>query len=317
MDNIISKYKVTELNIVNTKTPKFINRTLDKIFVINLKKDVMRRNYIVVLMQKYKINYTLISVDKINAEDYHKINTNNDITVEEAGCLLSHLWCLNSITKNEYKNAIIFEDDIIFHKRFHHLFKQIYRPTYDFLLLGLCDFSFSKINKDHVHNNLYVPHPSSINVYGAHANYYSLAGATKMLELKTRNPSFFDSDYHGMFQYFKNSAYVCYPNLVASDISTTNLSHTYPFFSVYEKHYYDKCFINFKFNDYHFLYLDILHKNKDIQILENDTFETYMKKLIYYTFYDKDKEQHIKDRISCDFFTIDDIKYMIHNKVNI
>ena len=100
MDNLISKYKVTELNIVNTRSLKFINRVLDKIFVINLKKDVMRRNYILVLMKKYKINFTLISVDKLNAEDYHKINTNNDVTIEEAGCLLSHLWCLNNIIKN-------------------------------------------------------------------------------------------------------------------------------------------------------------------------------------------------------------------------
>ena len=317
MDQIISKYKVNQLNIINTKTPKFINRVVDKIFVINLKKDITRRNYIIVIMKKYKINFTLITVDKINADHYQKISANNDITVQEAGCLLSHLWCLDSIIKNEYKNAIIFEDDIIFHKKFHNLFKQIYKPVYDFLLLGLCDFSFSKINKNQVYNSLYVPHPSSINVYGAHANYYSLKGAKQMLELKTRNLSFFDSDYHSMFQYFKNSAYVCYPNLVVSDISTTNLSHTYPFFSVYEKNYYEKCFINFNFNDYNFIYLDIIHKNKDIQILENDTFETYIKKIIYYTFYDKDKEQHIKERISCDFFTIDDIKYIIYNKFNI
>ena len=317
MKNIISEYKVNQLNVINTKSPKFINRVVDKIFIINLKKDIMRRNYIFVLMKKYKINFTLISVDKLNSEDYHKINTNNDITIEEAGCLLSHLWCLNSIIENEYKSAIIFEDDIIFHKCFHRLFKQIYNKTYDFLLLGLCDFSFSKINKTHVQNNLYVPHHSSINVYGAHANYYSLNGAKQMFDFKTKNPSFFDSDYHHMFQYFRNSAYVCYPNLVVSDISTTNLSHTYPFFSVYEKNYYDKCFINFVFNDYNFIYLDIIHKNKDIQILENDTFESYMKKIIYYTFYDKDKEQHIKERISCDFFTIDDIKYIIYNKVNI
>jgi len=307
---IVKNYNVTETNIVNTKNPKFINRVVDKIFVINLKKDVLRKNYIIVLMQKYKINFTLITVEKINIELYQKISINADITIEESGCLVSHLWCLNNIIKNKHKNAIIFEDDIIFHKQFHSLFKRIYNPTYDFLLLGVCDFSFANINKSNVNNNLYIPHKTSINVYGAHANYYSLKGAKKMFDLKIKNPSFFDSDYHSMFQYFINTSFICCPNLVVSDISTTNLSHTYPFFSIYEKNYYDKCFVNFKFNDYNFIYLDIIHKNKDIQVLENDTFETYMTKIIYYTFYDREKELNVKNRLALDFFTIDDIKHI-------
>ena len=41
------------------------------------------------------------------------------MTIGEVGCYLSHMWCLQDIVKNNYNNAIIFEDDIIVHKNFH------------------------------------------------------------------------------------------------------------------------------------------------------------------------------------------------------
>jgi len=313
MNNIINQYKVHEITIINSKKTTFINKVVDKIFVINLKNNILRKKYIHVLMKKYKINFTLVIVEKLTNKVYQELNNRNDkLTLEESGCLISHLWCLNKIIKNKYKNAIIFEDDIVFHKQFHKLFQEIYNEKYDFLVLGACDFSFSKINRNNVMNNLYVPHKTAANVYGAHANYYSLKGAQTMFHLKINNPSFFDSDYQGMFQHLKGTAFICYPNLVVSDISTTNLSHNYPFCSIYEKNYYDKCFDNFNFQLYNFIYLDIIQKNKDIPILESDSLETYMVKIIYYTFYNTEKETIIKNRLSFDFFSIHDIKYMIH-----
>uniref|UniRef100_A0A6C0E1Y9 Glycosyl transferase family 25 domain-containing protein n=1 Tax=viral metagenome TaxID=1070528 RepID=A0A6C0E1Y9_9ZZZZ len=311
--NRIDNYAVNTVDIINTKTPLFINRALDKIFVINLEKDKLRKNYICILMKKYKINFTLITVQKINNQTYQTINKDDNLTMAECGCLMSHLWCLQKIIKENYKNAIIFEDDIILHKNFHRLFKELYRENYNFLILGACDFSFSSINHKEVNNGLYVPNKHSTNVYGAHANYYSLEGAKKMFEIKTRFPSFVDSDYHSMFQWFTDTSFICYPNLVVSDISTSNLSHTYPFFSVYETNYYNKCFINFDFNEYNFIYLDIIgQQNKNVNILDSDTFETYMMKLIYCTFYNKTKELVIKNRIAMNFYTINDIKWMIN-----
>lgn len=263
-------------------------------------------------MKKYKINFTFVTVQKIDNQTYQAINKNDNLTIEESGCLISHLWCLNNIIRQKYKNAIIFEDDIVFHKQFHRLFKQLYRECYDFLILGACDFSFSSIHHKKVINNLYVPDKLSKNVYGAHANYYSLEGAKKMFELKTRYPSFVDSDYHSMFQCFIDTSYICYPNLVVSDISTSNLSHTYPFFSVYEANYYNKCFINFNFNEYNFIYLDLISQHhRTVKILENDTFESYLMRLMYYTFYNKTKELVIKNRIAMNFFTINEIKWII------
>jgi glycosyl transferase family 25 len=313
MNNILNNYRIKLIDIKNTDSEKFINHNISKIYVINLKKDRIRYNYIKVIMKKYNINFTFVKVYEIDNDTYHLFNEKEQLTKGEVGCLLSHLWCLRDIIQRNCKNAIIFEDDIIFHKQFHSLFEKVYNPCYHFLILGACDFSFASINKYNVKNNLYVPDKKSKKVYGAHANYYSLLGAKKMFELKTKNISFFDKDYHTMFEYFKDSSYICYPNLVVSDISTTNLQHNYPFLGIEEKNYYEKCFVNFDFQNYHFIYLCILAENKNITIEDNDNYESYMRKILYLTFFNSKYTDKIIKRISKKCFTINDIKYILFN----
>ena len=49
----LRSYKVKKYNIINTDNLKFINEKVNKIYIINLKKDELRRKYILVLMKKY------------------------------------------------------------------------------------------------------------------------------------------------------------------------------------------------------------------------------------------------------------------------
>jgi GR25 family glycosyltransferase involved in LPS biosynthesis len=313
MLDILNNYKVKLYNIINSEIELFVNKKVKKIYVINLRKNKLRQKYIFVVMQKYKINFSLVVVDEIDDATYKLVNKNNLLTKGEIGCMLSHLWCLNDIIRTNYDNAIIFEDDIVFHRDFHNLFEKIYKDDYNFLVLGACDFSFSSTNQYNVKNDLYVPSKNSIKVYGAHANYYSLNGAKKMFDIRINNISFFDKDYLIMFDFFKNTSYICSPNLVVSDISTSNLQHDYPFFSIQETNYYKKCFVNFNFKEYNFIYLNILKQNKDVEIEMNDTFETYISKIIFYTFLNREYTTKIKNRITMDFFTIYDIKYLLRN----
>lgn len=311
---IIHNYKVIQIPIQNTKKATFIGDSISKIYVINLRNNVLRRNYITRLLKNYKINYDFIIVEKVTTELYESCVQNKTITRSEFGCMLSHLWCLRDIIKNQYKNAIILEDDIIFHKNFLPLFKNIYNPSYHFLILGACDFSFSTHNYKHVKNGLYTIDSNSKKVYGAHANYYSLKGAMKMYELKTTSEvTFFDKDYINMFSYFKETAFICYPNLIVTDISTSNLDHIYPFGSIAEQNYYKKCFIHFVFKEYHFIYLDIIEKNKNIPIQDHDTYETYWKRIIYLYFHNEALITEITQRVSFDLFTIKDLQYIMNN----
>lgn len=323
IEKILSNYKVSRYNVINSTFEKFINRRIKRIFVINLADNIIRRNYILVLMKKYNINFSLIIVNRID-ETIYSLVANTKITKDELGCTLSHMWCLREIIKDNLENSIIFEDDIIFHKNFKQLFMQIFEDDYDFLLLGACDFSFQSLNKEmlyiddmqektnnkHRYKNMYMyrPHENSIKLYGAHANYYSLEGAKTMYENKIKNMSFFDKDYILMFNKFKKSSFICFPNLVVSDISSSNLNHTYPFFSKSEELYYANCFENFKFIDYNFIYLDIILKNKGIKIKQDDTYESYMTRLIKHNFATSKERDTIKNRIVLDFFTINDLQ---------
>jgi GR25 family glycosyltransferase involved in LPS biosynthesis len=306
---IIQNYKVKIINFSNSNKSE-INNIVNKIYVINVRENDIRRNYILVLMKKLNIDFTLIIVEKITNENYTIISKKSNISKSEAGCLLSHLWCLNDIIQNNHKNAIIFEDDIILHKNFKNMLIDRLKTNYDLLLLGACDFNFSQHNYKNIKNNIYNPTIFD-KLYGAHANYYSFEGAKKMFELKTQTISFFDNNYNEIFESFKTTSAICYPNLVVSDISTSDLGHSYKFLSLTESYYYDKCFKNFKFNNYNFIYLNIL-RNSEINYNLFKNYEDYINNVLYNFFYNTEKVKTLKNRLELLFFTIDDIKTMLY-----
>ena len=156
----IKNYKVKIINITNKNTEtneeaneetvKKINKKIKKIYVINLLEDEIKRNYMIVLMQKYNINFSLVIVERVSTELYKSLidDSKSSISKGELGCCLSHLWCLSQIILNNYENAIIFEDDIILHKDFENEFIGIYNNCttnnnkLDFMLLGAHDYNF-------------------------------------------------------------------------------------------------------------------------------------------------------------------------------
>ena len=318
----IKNYNVKVINITNdndndnTKSTQNINDKIKKIFVINLVSDNIKRNYILALMKKLNINFTLVVVEKISKEFYKNMCDKSDnifISKDELGCCLSHLWCLYQIIKNNYENAIIFEDDIILHKNFINEFLNIYENnTLDFLLLGAHDFNFSKTNHKNVKSKLYRPHENSSNLYGAHANYYSLKGAKAMFKLRTTEISFFDKEYMIMFKHFNNSSYICYPNLVVSNITTSTLNHSREILSELEDEYYRKCFIKFDFNSYNFIYTNLLNKNLFKIDETNNNYESYIHNCLYHKFYNLNKINAVKKRLVMSFFTLQDIKMILN-----
>jgi len=270
------------------------------------------------LMRKHGINYQFAIVEKITNNLYNKMKVfpyRKEYTKSDIGCLLSHMWCLKDIIDKGYKNAIILEDDIVFHKNFDKMFCDIMlkRPSYDVLLLGACDFSFSSTNYRNISNGLYQPKKNAKCVHGAHAIYYSLEGAKYVYEFRLNNITYFDYDRSSIYEHFKESAYICYPNLICCENSTSNLNHDYTFFSFFEKEYYGKCFVDFQYSDYNFIYLDIIEKGDSLFVNDGETYDSFMGRLIDNYFsrdienYEK-KRKIIKSRLVYDFFTISDIE---------
>jgi GR25 family glycosyltransferase involved in LPS biosynthesis len=310
---IIKNYKVKNINILNN-TESEINKRIDKIYVINLTEDVHKRNYIITIMKKYGINFTLVIVERISREILFELGEYLPISINELGCCISHLWCLYQVICKKMKNVIIFEDDIIFHKDFENKFINIYdnNPNIDFLLLGAHDYNFSKFNYKNIKNKMYKPKSDNNNynnLYGAHANLYSLKAAKRMFRIRTSQIDFFDKEYMLMFNYFPDS-FICYPNLVLANISESKLQHEKDILSYSEKEYYKKCFINLKFNKYNFIYINLL---KYIQnIYTSDNYETLTDRCLE-EYCGKENTSIIKQRMVMDFFTINDIINILYS----
>jgi len=315
--NILLNYSVKTIDITNKiiNNQTSLNKHIQKIYVINLIEDIHKRNYIYLLMKKHGISFTFIIVDRIPKEIHKNIceKESSKITRGELGCCLSHLWCLNDIIKNKYENAIIFEDDIILHKDFINRLLSIFQYKYDFLLLGAHDFQFSKRNFKAVDKDkmIYKPHESSEHLYGAHANYYSLRGATRMFRIRISELSFFDKEYMLMFNHFKDTSAICYPNLAVTNMTASSLSHERNALSNAESEYYKKCFIDFDFMQYNFIYINMMHKEL---IYKCKTYEKYVETCLYYLFHDFEKIEKIKKRFVMDFFTLKDVMFIFSEK---
>jgi GR25 family glycosyltransferase involved in LPS biosynthesis len=314
--NIIKDYKVILQEHINDQNnTKFINKHISKIYVINLKKDVLRYNYIKTLFEKYKMNYTFVIVDKPLIETYKTligIFCASRFTINDAGCLLSHLWCLNNIIINKFDSTLIFEDDVIFHKNFEELFINIINKNvkYDYLKLGAADFNFTEKNANNVENGLYRPTKNAHKNFGTHSILYSIKGAEFVFNWRIQHLAFFDYKLLKVFEYFPDTAFVCYPNLVCAELSTSNLNHDY--YNKMETDYYKQCFDNFSHTEYNFIYLDILSFMRLVKQENNDTYETYIDKLLETYLIEKGVTREriilLKSRLVLDFFTLNDLK---------
>ena len=309
--DIIDKYNVIRTNYINDGSNNvYINKQIDKIYVINLETDVIRGKYIITIMKKNNINFEMITVPKLSEETYNIVG-NKQITIGELGCYISHLYCLNDCIKNKHENILIFEDDIIFHKNFHELFETIYKKQkYNILMLGAADFNFSKNNFKAVDNinNTYKPDVKGRHLYGTHAIMYSLEGAKYTFEISLKDTTFFDCNFIQFFEKFEDSAFICFPNLVIAELSTTNLKHHFSIINseTREKYYYKSCFNNlFRFEDYNFIYLDFL---KNCIINESLTYEDNINNMLTKK-YRKNTSliEKIKKRMVYDFFTVEDL----------
>ena len=141
-----------------------INTFVDKIFFINLDKDIDRYNYIIDSFQKHNItNYEKISGVLVNREDtinwkfmgpFNKKLDPEKYRIGSLGCLLAHQKTILLAKKRGYKKILILEDDILFPNNFNELFNDFitaFRKTgityWNILYLGLCNWRDTSANK--------------------------------------------------------------------------------------------------------------------------------------------------------------------------
>lgn len=313
VEYFLERYKIQQKTYYNDSDNKyFINKYINKIYLINLTSSRVRREYVKMIMKKLNINFTIIVVKKIhvNVFRYLLTLTKEIMTKGEMGTYLSHMWCLKDAIKHNYEKFIILEDDVVFLKNFHEEFKKIVlKQNYDFLMLGAHHFKISHYDYK-IKNDVYRPVFNCYkgNLLGAFAILYSNKAANEMYLLRKQKIVYWDKNLYEIFKKYNETSAICYPNIIISDVSTTNLDHHY---NIFKGGYYDNCYYDLNFQNYHFIYLDIFKK----WCLTTKTCDTSKKAFIYLlcNYFNNNEElvnNHFK-RLDFNFFSLNDINHLI------
>lgn len=317
MEILLNNYKVELIKVNKYNTNEHILNCLP-IYIINLSTDIIRRKYIKFLMNKMKINHTLVIVNKIDDEFYNEfLKTKSNLDRNRLGCVMSHLYCIRECINSNYNKFLIFEDDIIFHKNLSKLLTyEVINQSYDMLMLGAIDFSL-KLNSQNAkiidkENAISIYNPSRM-VLGAHANIYTLQFAKDFFKYKMENAvTEFDTDY--MKFYKTHTISVCLPNLIICELSTTNLGHHFGPISKNQNAYYlGKAFpSNFTYKEYNYITINFIEFTNNVEVMLLNDFEKivdlYIEKCRQC---DEDLKEKLKDDLLNGGYNLNDLKNII------
>ena len=131
--------------------------------------------------------------------------------------------------------------------------------------LGCCDFNLhhnlqkytnveNNTLKDELKDKILTIYSPSKIALGAYGNIYNLGFAKMILEEKNKNFLEFDTNFDTYYEKYKIG--ICYPNLITSELSTTNLRHNFSLFDKCKNYKYVKqCFVDFNYSDYNFMWI--------------------------------------------------------------
>ena len=98
---------------------------IDKIYLINMKEDKNRLDIMNKKFLELNLNYQLI--EGVNGKNiYNEYKDLTSLSPGQLGCLLSHINILKDAEKSKYENILIFEDDILFLKKFKYNMHKIF-----------------------------------------------------------------------------------------------------------------------------------------------------------------------------------------------
>jgi GR25 family glycosyltransferase involved in LPS biosynthesis len=240
-NKIITKnnYRTCSLPIMKFTESKSINELIDKIYVINLKKNTDRWDSMSKMAENANINITRF--DAINGKELasnhpdilkyfvkdHKLNNG------QIGCALSHIKIWEDAIKNNYENIIIFEDDAIIPDNFWNKLQSSYNEmpdNWDILYLDIVYGYLQKI--DHKLSRVLFKKDKNSGLHGYILNNNFIKKILNGLKSKLNVPI----DVYIVNN--NNNYYMTYPNIINFSnnyISDTQISHKKYSISKYKK----------------------------------------------------------------------------------
>jgi len=196
-----------------------INNYFDKIYCVNLDRRKDKWD-----IANKKFNNLNIIVNRFSAYDGNLLDENlikkyKNINKYEIGCMLSHYDIIKDAKLNNYKKILILEDDVLFVENFHKNFSTIISKlpeNYKMLYLGATQHNWDKI--EYINNFYYANNTDGAFAYVLKSEIYDDILKTTEIDNKPIDYKLWDIQK----KYYKD-CYVCFPNLIISDVSDSNI----------------------------------------------------------------------------------------------
>lgn len=202
-----------------------LNKYFDQIYVINLPKQLNRRVTIVSQFNKLGIKYKFI--DGVNGLDpqYQKEWERYKINPGIWGYYMVMIKIFNDAIKAGHRSIIVFEDDVVFHKKFQRtnntLEYLLKKRKWLTILLGASEPSWKYYNDQIISaNGFYNPKRTD----GSFAICYNYPAYQFLLNHCIKFIGTYDSyALRLLYDQYPNLCYVLYPNLVIVDVTDSSL----------------------------------------------------------------------------------------------
>jgi glycosyl transferase family 25 len=218
----------------------FINKIVDKVYVINLEKDKERLEYITTQLKAQDIEFERFeAVDGTKIKDDIRLTSQCNTTCPDGlkGCAISHRTLWETMIEKDYKNILILEDDAILNSNLNSELQLSWNEVpndFDILYLGSTFYcgdtsSYNKIVTKLTNRKIENISENILKTEGCGGLYgyiISQSGARNL----TKEPIGFHVDdfINGQVQKYSLNAYAFHPVLIEANNKKSNLSQYYP-----------------------------------------------------------------------------------------
>ncbi len=220
----------------------YINTLVDKVYVINLDKDVERLQTIDTALRKQGILYERLPAtlgSQVTSDPRLSQLCNSFCTDGVKGCALSHHRAWEDALKNGYSRILVFEDDSLIPDDFDKKVRDVMiklPDSYDVLFLGCQYFCRNKTVIEKIGHTLMDTTPEPINdsvqkvsgSMGAHATIYTQIFMNKIINEPIE--THIDIQIQRWIKQFNFNAYGLNPELVSTSdpMASSNLADKFP-----------------------------------------------------------------------------------------
>lgn len=224
---------------IGSKKENFTNNNIDKIYVINLKKNQDRLEKF--MENAKKANVKVERFDAVYGKELSKDHPDilkyfvkdHGLNPGKIGCALSHIKIWEDAINNNYNNIIVFEDDAIIPKDFWDKFNEAYNELpedWDIVYMGL---NWPYVRK--ISNNISkVIYKKSNSNFGTHAMLINVNYIKKLINIKISDPiDLFIKNHNNEKFYFSYNLKIIYDQTFNSTIWGGSLNDN----SIYDIHF--------------------------------------------------------------------------------